>query len=196
MAGNQRFVDGSAVDHDHKATREELSGVQRPIAIVLDADSRTSPEIVFDQGIGDLFVCAVAGNVPTSELVASMEYAVSMLGTPLIVVMGHSGCGAVTAAIKTIAESASLPGALPDLISLITPAATQVEDIQGEMAVSEAIAINVANGVERITEMSPIIRQAVESGQVRIIGGVHDLASGRFERLSIPIGSQRGLINR
>lgn len=184
MAGNQRFVDGSAVDHDHKATREELSGVQRPIAIVLRcADSRTSPEIVFDQGIGDLFVCAVAGNVPTSELVASMEYAVSMLGTPLIVVMGHSGCGAVTAAIKTIAESASLPGALPDLISLITPAATQVEDIHGEMAVPEAIAINVANGVERITEMSPIIRQAVESGQVRIIGGVHDLASGRFERV-------------
>lgn len=185
MAGNSRFVDGSTLDHDHKTTREALAGVQRPIAIVLRcADSRTSPELIFDQGIGDLFVCAVAGNVPTSELVASMEYAVSALETPLIVVMGHSSCGAVTAAIKTITEEATLPGSLPDLISQITPAVRQVEDIRGDSALSEAIEINVRNGVERLPHMSEIIHEAVESGRVKIIGGVYDLASGRFERTS------------
>ncbi len=184
MAGNARFVDGSTLERDHRTTREELSEVQRPIAIVLRcSDSRTSPEFVFDQGIGDLFVCAVAGNIPTAELVASMEYAVSMLETPLIVVMGHSGCGAVTAAIKTITEEASLPGGLPDLVSHITPAAEQIEDLHGETAVSEVIALNVGNGIRRIMDMSQIIRQAIESGQVKIIGGVHDLASGRFERV-------------
>ena len=185
MAGNDRFVAGSTLDHDHKTTREALAGVQRPIAIVLRcADSRTSPELIFDQGIGDLFVCAVAGNVPTSELVASMEYAISALGTPLIVVMGHSSCGAVTAAIKTIAENTSLPGALPNLISQITPAVREIEDISAETALSEAIEINVRNGVERLPDMSEIIHEAVDAGRVKIIGGVYDLASGRFQRTS------------
>ena len=164
--------------------RAGLAGVQRPIAIVLRcADSRTSPELIFDQGIGDLFVCAVAGNVPTSELVASMEYAISALGTPLIVVMGHSSCGAVTAAIKTIAENTSLPGALPNLISQITPAVREIEDISAETALSEAIEINVRNGVERLPDMSEIIHEAVDAGRVKIIGGVYDMQSGRFEVL-------------
>lgn len=185
MAGNRRFVDGGMLDHDHKTTREALSGVQRPVAIVLRcADSRTSPELIFDQGIGDLFVCAVAGNVPTSELVASMEYAISALETPLIVVMGHSSCGAVTAAMKTISENITLPGSLPGLVSQITPAVMEVDDIHAESALSEAIEINVRNGMARLTEMSSIIADSVEAGKVGIIGGVYDLASGRFQLLS------------
>ncbi len=182
MAGNKRFIDGSTLNHYHKTTREKLSDSQRPIAIVLRcADSRSAPEIVFDQGIGDLFVCAVAGNVPTAELVASMEYAISALGTPLIVVMGHSNCGAVDAAISSFGDTAALPGSLSGLISDILPAAIQVKDQTGEKALSEAISINVRNGMERLPNMSAIISDSVTAGKVKIIGGVYDLGSGQFQ---------------
>ncbi|MAT82404.1 MAG: carbonic anhydrase [Phycisphaerae bacterium] len=184
MAGNKRYVDGNTISHDHMATRGQLIGFQKPFATIIRcSDSRTSPEIIFDQGHGDLFVCAVAGNVPTTELVASMEYSVAVLKTPLIVVMGHSNCGAVSEALKNFNDIDSLPGSLPSLISQIRPAASQAGGEFGEEALSEAIRCNVRNGMERIRTTSSIIDAAVESGDLRIIGGVYDMQSGRFEVL-------------
>ncbi len=98
MDGNRRFVDGTQQHNDHAAARTRGVDGQSPFAgIIRCADSRVAPELVFDQSLGDLFVCAVAGNLPTTEVMASLEYTVAMLKTPLIVIMGHSSCGAVDA---------------------------------------------------------------------------------------------------
>ena len=181
LAGNERYVKGDMHAHDHLSTRSSLVDGQAPQAIILRcADSRVSPEIVFDQGLGDLFVCGIAGNVPTPELVASMEYAVAVLGTPLIVVMGHSSCGAVGAAVEHMDSLHSLPGSLPDLIGQIVPAAISTKDQAGNH-LDNAIRANAVNGMKRLLEMSDIIRGGHESGALKIVGGVYDLKSGRFE---------------
>ena len=182
MAGNKRFVDGDMNSHDHMTTRNTLNTFQKPFATIIRcSDSRTSPEIVFDQGIGDLFVCAVAGNVPTNDLIASMEYSVAVLKTPLIVVMGHSNCGAVSEALKNFNDIESLPGCLPSLISQILPAASRAGGQFGEEALSKAIRYNVQDGMKRIRATSSIIDSAVDSGSVKIVGGVYDMSSGQFE---------------
>ncbi|MDG2423459.1 MAG: carbonic anhydrase [Phycisphaerales bacterium] len=182
MAGNKRFIDGDMLPHDHITTREKLDAGQQPIAAVIRcADSRSAPEVIFDQGIGDLFVCAVAGNVPTDELIASIEYSVAVLKTPLIVVMGHSKCGAVDESLKNFNDIEALPGRLPSLISQILPAAIQAGGKPGDEALVNAIRYNVQNGMRRMPTVSSIISGAVESGSVKIVGGVYDMPSGRFE---------------
>src|SRR5437016_5528187 len=125
MAGNRRYVEGVARRHDFKAEREALSMGQNPFAGILScADSRVAPEYAFDTGRGDLFVCRVAGNVINTDVIASFEYTVSVLSTPLLMVLGHAGCGAVDAAINSIKNSSTLPGHLPALVDSIRPAVT------------------------------------------------------------------------
>ena len=185
MAGNKRYIDGNTIAHDHMASRSQLIGFQKPFATVIRcSDSRTSPEIIFDQGHGDLFVCAVAGNVPTREIIASMEYSVAVLKTPLIVVMGHSNCGAVSEALKNFNDIDSLPGSLPSLISQIHPAASQAGGQFDEETLSQAVQYNVQIGMKRIRDGSSIIDGAVESDDLKIIGGVYDMSTGRFEIVS------------
>jgi carbonic anhydrase len=179
-AGNERFIFGNVQPDDLASTRKRLVDGQAPFAIVLRcADSRVSPEIVFDQGLGDLFVCAVAGNIPTAELVASMEYAIAILGSPLIVVMGHSGCGAVDAAIQNFNSVDALPGSLPGLISQILPAVIATRDTSGD-ALANATRTNVSLGMARLSKMSNIIDVGVKDGSLKIIGGVYEMSSGRF----------------
>jgi len=114
LKGNSRYVDGVALRHDFKHEREALVGGQNPYAAILScADSRIAPEYAFDSGRGDLFVCRVAGNFATDEMIASMEYAVAVLGVPLILVLGHDKCGAVDAAIKSLKDDKALPGHMP-----------------------------------------------------------------------------------
>ena len=123
MAGNARYVAGVSRRHDFAHEREALAGGQNPYAAILGcADSRIAPEYAFDSGRGDLFVCRVAGNFATDEVIASLEYAVSNLGAPLILVLGHDACGAVDAAIKSLDSGATLPGRLPSLVRGLAPA--------------------------------------------------------------------------
>src|SRR5579859_1831334 len=121
MEGNQRYVGGLALRHDFKHEREALAGGQNPYAAILScADSRIAPEYAFDSGRGDLFVCRVAGNFANAETIASLEYAVAVLNVPLILVLGHDSCGAVDAAIKSLADG-PLPGHMPSLVAGLAP---------------------------------------------------------------------------
>src|SRR6478752_10234874 len=117
MDGNARYVDGKSLRHDFKHEREALVGGQNPYAAVLScADSRIAPEYAFDSARGDLFVCRVAGNFAGNETIASLEYAVAVLNTPLILVLGHDSCGAVDATLKALKNNTQPPGHIPALV--------------------------------------------------------------------------------
>ena len=179
MEGNRRFADGSMLKHDLETARQSGTRGQRPFAAFIRcADSRVAPEIVFDQTIGELFVCGVAGNLPTPEIVASLEYAVAVLETPLVVVMGHSNCGAVEAAIEHQDDVMALPGQLPGLVTELLPAALNSKGAEDQLA--RAVELNVEYGVGRIPKDSTVISEAVDAGHCRVVGGVYDLASGAF----------------
>jgi len=179
MNGNRRFIEGDMHDHDHEAAKKRGASGQSPFAAFIRcADSRVAPEIVFDQTIGELFVCGVAGNIPTSEIVASLEYAVAVLETPLVVVMGHSNCGAVEAAIEHQNDVMALPGQLPGLVTELLPAAINSKGAEDRLA--KAVELNVEYGIGRIPKDSTVISEAVDAGKCRVVGGVYDLASGAF----------------
>ena len=180
MEGNRRFVAGRETQRDHLAIRSQLTSGQHPVAVVLRcADSRTAPEIIFDQGLGSLFVCGVAGQVVNTEIVASMEYAVTQLDTPLIVVMGHTGCGAVQAAIEHFDSDEGLPGSLPDLVSQIRPAVEEVRGHDGDQ-LSLAVEANARLVARRLLELSPVLQTRVDERELLIVSGVYDLTSGVF----------------
>ena len=182
MDGNRRFVDGAQQHNDHAAARARGVDGQSPFAgIIRCADSRVAPELVFDQSLGDLFVCAVAGNLPTTEVMASLEYTVAMLKTPLIVIMGHSSCGAVDATLAHEDDVSALPGHLSELASQILPAVQDARDAEDRLAC--AIESNVRRGIQRLLEASDIIADAVRNDTCRVVGGVYDLATGRFTLL-------------
>jgi carbonic anhydrase len=179
IAGNTRFINGDMLPHNHQTAQQGSSEGQSPFAAFIRcADSRVAPEIVFDQSFGELFVCGVAGNIPTEEIVASLEYAVAVLHTPLIVIMGHSNCGAVDAAITHEDSITDLPGNLPGLISQILPAS--IASAGSDDRLNNAIKINVQNGVKQIPKDSTVISDAIKAGTCRVVGGVYDLSSGRF----------------
>ncbi len=184
MSGNRRYVEGVARRHDFKAEREALSAGQNPFAGILScADSRIAPEYAFDTGRGDLFVVRVAGNFAAPDGIASFEYAVQVLGTPLIMVLGHEACGAVSATIQSVRDGATLPGHLPALVSSISPAVKAVLDKPGD-ALPNAIKQNVLLNVEKLRTADPIISKAVEDKKIRVVGAVYNLANGRIELVS------------
>jgi carbonic anhydrase len=179
-AGNQRFV-ASKLEHPRQTAkrRTELATSQHPFAIVLGcADSRTSPEVIFDQGLGDLFVVRVAGNVLNDETDGSIEYAVEHLGAQLIVVLGHERCGAIKAAKETIAAKAEAPGHIQSLVKAIAPA---VEATIGADAEATAKA-NVLNTAQALRSCTPIL-EMIEKGTVSVVGAHHDLDTGAVEFL-------------
>ena len=179
MNGNRRYVEGVAKRHDFRHEREALTKGQNPFAGVLScADSRVAPEYAFDAGRGDLFVCRVAGNLINDDVIASFEYGVSVLNTPLILVLGHQACGAVDAAIKSIKDSTTLPGHLPSLVTALTPAVKAALGQPGN-SLDNAIRQNVVLTVAGIKTATPILSQAVEDKKVRVVGAVYDLADGR-----------------
>ena len=179
--GNQRFVAGK-LRHPHQTAerREELTNGQKPFAIVLAcADSRTAPEVLFDQGLGDVFVVRVAGNVLNDEIMGSIEYAVDHFGTPLIVVLGHERCGAIQAARDTIAAKEKAPGHIQSLVNAIRPA---VKATAGEDAEATGKA-NILNVVKALRDSSPILKKKIAAGTVSVIGARYKLGSGRVEIL-------------
>ena len=181
MKGNARYVEGVSLRHDFKHEREALAGGQNPYAAILScADSRIAPEYAFDSGRGDLFVCRVAGNFANNESVASLEYAVAVLGTPLILVLGHDSCGAVDAAIKSLKDGTTLPGHMPSLVTGIAPAVKAVSQQAGD-TLANAIQQNVIDNVAKLSSATPILSAAVEQGKLKVAGGIYRLRDGRVE---------------
>ncbi|MGE5158545.1 MAG: carbonic anhydrase [Gemmatimonas sp.] len=184
MEGNARYVEGVARRHDFKHEREALVGGQNPYAAVLScADSRIAPEYAFDSGRGDLFVCRVAGNFAAEETVASMEYTVAVLKTPLILVLGHDNCGAVDATIKSLKDNKPLPGHIPSLVSAIAPSVKAASQQSGD-ALANAIRQNVVDNVAKLKSATPILSAAVEQNKLKVVGGIYRLRTGKVELLS------------
>src|SRR5437879_6757281 len=175
MKGNKRYVEGDSRRHDFKREREALVGGQNPYAGILScADSRIAPEYAFDSARGDLFVCRVAGNFANDDTIASMEYAVAILGTPLIMVLGHDACGAVDAAIKSLKDNTTLPGHLPSLVTAIAPAVKAVSQ-QGGDVLGNATRQNVIDNVAKLASATPILSAAVEQKRLKLVGGIYRL---------------------
>jgi carbonic anhydrase len=182
--GNSRYVEGVSRRHDFKHEREALTAGQNPFAGILScADSRIAPEYAFDSGRGDLFVCRVAGNFATTETIASLEYGVAVLGTPLILVLGHDSCGALDAAIKSLKDGTTLPGHLPSLVTGVAPAVNAVLQ-QGGDTLGKAIRQNVIDNVAKLRSATPILSAAVEQNKLRVVGGIYQLKNGRVDMVA------------
>jgi len=184
MKGNKRYVEGESRRHDFKREREALVGGQNPYAGILScADSRIAPEFAFDSGRGDLFVCRVAGNFANDDTIASMEYAVAMLGTPLLMVLGHDACGAVDATIKSLKDNTTLPGHLPSLVTSLTQAVSAISGKPGD-PLDNAIRQNVIDNVAKLRSATPILSAAVEQRKLKVAGGIYRLKDGKVEMIS------------
>jgi carbonic anhydrase len=182
--GNLRYVQGRSRPHDFRHEREALVGGQNPYAGILScADSRIAPEYAFDTGRGDLFVCRVAGNFANDDTVASLEYAVAMLGTPLILVLGHDRCGAVDATIKSLKDGTTLPGHLPSLVAALAPAVKAASSQPGD-PLDNAVRQNVIDTVARLGSATPILSAAVEQRKLKVVGGVYRLGDGRVDMVA------------
>lgn len=187
IEGNARFVEGKSENPRRSpADFRAVASAQYPEAIIVAcADSRVGPELLFDTGVGDLFVVRVAGNVVDGAGVTvkgSIEYAVAELHVPLIVILGHSNCGAVKAAVTHIDQKDSLPGAINGLVELIKPAVVQAKG-QPSDVVANATRDNVRIGVEKLKLLQPIVAPGVKSGSVTVVGAVYDLQTGKVEFL-------------
>ncbi len=187
LDGNQRFVKGQT--RNPRRSPEEFSALaeaQYPEAVIVScADSRVAPELLFDVGVGDIFVVRVAGNVIGGTGVTvkgSIEYAVAELNVPLILVLGHGGCGAVKSAMKHIDAKDSLPGAINGLVELVKPAVHKSKGMPGD-PLDNAIAVNVQLGVDKLNRLDPIVAPRVKEGRLKVVGGVYDLKNGAVKML-------------
>ena len=181
LQGNRRYVQGVAKRHDFHAEREALVGDQNPYAGILScADLRIAPEYAFDSSRGDLFVVRVAGNFVNPDNLASFEYAVEILKTPLLLVLGHEACGAIKSTISSIQSETTLPGHLPSLVASLTPAVNAVSNLPGDL-LENATKENVRRSVETLKTATPILNAAVSEKRVKVVGGIYRLATGQIE---------------
>jgi carbonic anhydrase len=180
MDGNQRFVAKKRLSpHQDDFRIKEVANGQVPFAAILGcADSRVVPEIAFDQGIGDIFVARVAGNIAATEDIASEEFAVGVLGAPLLMVLGHERCGAVKAAL----EGGSFPGVIESLVNAIQPAIEVSEGQPGDR-LTNAVKANVRMQVKRL-QKSSVIASAIQKGRLKVVGAYYDLDTGEISLVS------------
>jgi len=179
-AGNQRFLDGTATTHrTFEAARAYTP--QRPFAIVLGcSDSRTPVEILFDQGFGDLFVVRIAGNIVAPSGVGSIEFAASAFGTRLVVVMGHTGCGAISATVQAMAGNGPESKNLKSITDRITPHIQGIANANsGPETMRQAMRANVRASVDHLRHGSQILEELVLKGRVQVVGAEYDLETGR-----------------
>lgn len=183
VEGNKRFVAGKAIRPDQGvARRAELAKGQQPFAIVLTcADSRVAPEIYFDQGLGSVFVIRNAGNILDDHVIGSIEYAVEHLGAALIVVVGHSKCGAVAATVA----GGHAPGHLPSIVESIAPAVKRSAGEPGDK-VDNAVRANAQLVAAQLRDCGPILNEAVGHGKLKVVAARYDLASGKVQLLAAP----------
>jgi carbonic anhydrase len=184
MDGNHRYVKGLTRRHDFSSERAALAAGQNPYAAILScADSRVSTEFAFDSFRGDLFVVRVAGNFVNNDNLASFEYGALVLGVPLIMVLGHASCGAVSSTIKSLDTNTTLPGHLPSLVASLTPAVKAARSDSGDLLVN-ATKANVRLNVERLKNASPILSQAVADKKLMVVGGYYNLSTGVVETVA------------
>jgi carbonic anhydrase len=181
LDGNRRFVSGATPQADITAARRvETATGQRPFAAIVScADSRVPPEIIFDQGLGDLFVCRNAGNFVDTGIAGSIEYAVGVLGVSLVFVLGHEACGAVKAAVDVVTGGAELSPNISVIVDHIRPAVERAEGEPGDL-LTNAIRENVRLGMQRLNAEPPLM-PSVAGGSIQIAGGEYNLAGGLVE---------------
>ena len=178
LEGNRRFIE-EKLQHPHQSERHRRKIVagQKPVAVVIGcSDSRVPPEIIFDAGLGDLFTVRVAGNIIDNVVMGSIEYAVEHVGVPLVMALGHSNCGAVTATV----EGGEAVGQIGSLAEKIQPAVARVEGQPGNK-VDNAAKVNVKLVVEQLKNSDPIIAAYYKRGDVNVVGAFYDLESGKVE---------------
>jgi carbonic anhydrase len=185
MKGNARYAANTPNERDFSHDRAERATAQYPIAAVLScADSRVSPELLFDQGPGDVFVVRLAGNFLDDDGFASLEYAVKFLGAPLVMILGHTNCGAIDAAIKVVKERIQLPGHLPELIKSIEPAVIAAHARHPSDLLAAATEENVRLNMKRLVDNEPIMTEPLAEKKLAIAGGVYDIATGKVNLLT------------
>ena len=176
IEGNKRFA-AAQMNHPNASaqTREELTNGQHPFAVILScSDSRVPPEIVFDQGLGDLFVIRTAGEVVDDIALASIEYAVEHLGVKLVIVMGHQKCGAVDAAVK----GGKLPSHLDKLINAIAPAVKSAKKQDGDL-LDNSVHENIRRVVQKLNSSKPVLEEFVHENKLEIEGAVYSFDTGK-----------------
>jgi carbonic anhydrase len=195
--GNKRFAENKAISP--RQTDEDLRNTnlgQKPFAVIIGcADSRVPNEIIFDQGVGDLFITRTAGQVMAEASYGTIEYAVKLLGTKLVVVLGHQSCGAVTAAID---RPEAPPGHIVTLINSIKPAAqraAKLEPAAGETKLDVAIRENVLEQVNLLRNLEPVMSRMYEAEEILIVGAVYDIESGKVVFLEETITSLPGFVS-
>ena len=179
--GNQRFLDKNELDRDLHLQVSQTSSGQFPYAVVLSCiDSRVPVELVLDQGVGDIFSARVAGNIINEDILGSIEYACGVAGSKAILVLGHTKCGAVTAACKDVEL-----GNITALLSKVKPAIANIKLRDGEVEVEEVTKANVHQSIKEIREKSSILADLETEGKIKIVGAVYHVEDGRVSYLSV-----------
>ena len=177
--GNQRFLERNELETDLHIQVNETSGGQFPYAVVLSCiDSRVPVELVFDQGIGDIFSARVAGNIINEDILGSIEYACGVAGSKAILVLGHTKCGAVTSACKGVEL-----GNITALLSKVKPAIAEIQERDGDINVEEVTKANVQQSIKEIRENSTILADLENEGKIKIVGAVYHVEDGRVSYL-------------
>lgn len=181
--GNRRFVSNLKINRNLLQQANETSDGQHPFAVILSCiDSRTSAELIFDQGLGDVFSVRIAGNILNEDILGSMEFGCKVAGSKIIVVLGHTKCGAVKGACDHVEM-----GNLTSLLTKIRPAVDDETTVKENRSssnsefVEKVSAINVKRTVTAIMERSPILKEMIEKGEIGIVGGCHDITTGEVE---------------
>jgi carbonic anhydrase len=180
MDGNARYATNTSTNIDYSAGRAARAQAQYPFAsIVSCSDSRVAPELLFDQGPGDLFIVRVAGNFVNKDGLASLEYGALVLGSPLILVLGHTSCGAVDATIKVVKDGTKLPGHLPSLVDAIRPSVKAAMAEKPTDLLAAATIENVRQNVAYLKKDQPVLSDMMKLGKVNVVGGIYELATGK-----------------
>jgi carbonic anhydrase len=184
VEGNARYVANAPINTDHSVGRVERAAGQQPFAaVVCCSDSRVAPELVFDQGPGSLFIVRVAGNFINEDGLASLEFGAAVLGLKLIVVLGHSSCGAVSATISSIQDKVLPPGHLPSLVNSIRPAVYDVMKSDPADLMTAATAQNAIKNAEYATSVGPILSKLNAEGRLKSVAGVYEISTGKVTLL-------------
>lgn len=178
LEGNKRFINNLKTDHDHLELINQTREGQYPFAVILSCmDSRTSVELIFDQGLGDLFSIRVAGNIVNNDILASIEYAIKYVGSKVLMVLGHTECGAIKSARQGITD-----GHLTDLLKRIQPSISKALLRDNDYLFEDKVAYaNVENSLEEILTRSDIVKDMFEKGKIGIVGGVYNIENGEVD---------------
>lgn len=196
LEGNKRFISNLKTDHDHLELINQTREGQYPFAVILSCmDSRTSVELIFDQGLGDLFSIRVAGNIVNNDILASIEYAIKYVGSKVLMVLGHTECGAINSAKKGVQD-----GHITDLLKQIQPSISKalLRDENDYMFKDKVAYTNVEHSLEEILTRSRIVKEMFENGEIGIVGGIYNIENGQvdfFKNLTQKKKAEKQLIN-